>query len=499
MKLLRGREALWIGALILIIALGIALRLSVHFREYLIPSCDGGYYPVQVRSLITTGKLEYPALPLTFFIQAGFAELLYLLGLGPLEECIIIGIKLEDSIIPALSAIPVYLLVDRWRKEAYKIVPLTCAALTAFSPMLLRFLGDLEKNGLGVFFLLWFLYFMYRYLETGLRKDLILSMFFLASTGLTHVLCLGVALAYLILCLLTSLILTREAALRALTLTVMVFALLGAVVGATWIVKPEFLGSFEKLAVCPCELFATEIPWEFFHLSEVLFWSPIFFWILFAAGLAAVAMRRLKNNLEAAFTLSSSIIGLFLAYPFISEEWLWRLLLMSFIPFTLIIGSLLRFKNTILLLAVCALLLCYVVPQNIEMSSRIVTEIPPDGYEDLVSMKNYIPEGSSVILTHHCLEYWACWATGVHAQTLYDQIDPSYWERYDHVLLIMEKYCPPPEPPPPTPGPGKEKPPEEGGGQPPPPPPEPWIPPPNAITLFEGRMFILVELEGPIP
>src|SRR5262245_16206103 len=59
---------------------------------------DGYYYPVQVRSLLETGQLAYPAAPLTFWLMAPLAAVT--------DE--ITGAKLGAALGGALIALPAY-------------------------------------------------------------------------------------------------------------------------------------------------------------------------------------------------------------------------------------------------------------------------------------------------------------------------------------------------------------------------------------------------------
>jgi len=54
----------------------LTLRLIFNFKFELIPGINGGYYPLQVRTLIGTGYLGFSDMPLYFYLNAFFVNLL---------------------------------------------------------------------------------------------------------------------------------------------------------------------------------------------------------------------------------------------------------------------------------------------------------------------------------------------------------------------------------------------------------------------------------------
>jgi len=167
------------------------------FRTPLMPGMNGAYYLVQTRALIEQGKLGIPDLPLTFYIDAALAKIIQLLTNAPLEPSILLAVKLEDAILPALVALPVFALVRRWssRIDSGLWLP-TCAAIAvACGAPALTMVGDFEKNSLGLVWLATLLWRLHIWLEEPAPKNAALVVLFLTLVGLTHIGVFGWALA----------------------------------------------------------------------------------------------------------------------------------------------------------------------------------------------------------------------------------------------------------------------------------------------------------------
>jgi len=86
------------AALLALVAVGSWQRWQMLTVSPFPLGVDGYYYPIQLRSLLETGTLQYPASPLTFWFMAPFAA-----ATDP-----IIGAKLGAAIGGALVALPAY-------------------------------------------------------------------------------------------------------------------------------------------------------------------------------------------------------------------------------------------------------------------------------------------------------------------------------------------------------------------------------------------------------
>jgi len=183
-----GTNATALACALVVIA-AIIERAWLHFSTPLVPGINGAYYLVQTRALIESGKLGITDLPLTFWIDAGIAKLLHLLSHASLESCILLAVKLEDSILPSLAAVPVFVLVRRWalRAGAGLWLPIGAALAVACGGPALTMVGDFQKNSLGLVWLAALLCQLHRWFEMPTAKNAALSVFLLGLVGLTHI------------------------------------------------------------------------------------------------------------------------------------------------------------------------------------------------------------------------------------------------------------------------------------------------------------------------
>jgi hypothetical protein len=312
----------------LVSVIGFAFYLWVLTRHTLIYGIDGPYYLIQVRSLIETGHLAYGDPPLSFVFFALFTVVF--------GRDLTFGVRVGVAIFGALSAVPLYFWV---RKITHSQLAGVVAMLACiFSALHLRLLNDLLKNAVGAFFLLCFAYYLHSLAtESANKKNLFLAAAFLVLTGGTHILDFGVALLLMIVYSTVALFtgVNRRSIAKnvgILLLTVLVFGV------AAFSVFPSLLADFYKAASFFQGFFTgtgngTPIQF-FFDPMTAVFIAPIL-------GVGFIlSFHEWRNRREEAFlaVTSVTITGTFLSLPFIPVEWLWRFLLMGFIPMSFIMG-----------------------------------------------------------------------------------------------------------------------------------------------------------------
>ncbi len=134
--------------LTLLFCLCVGLRGYQNFSSFLVSGINGGYYPVQVRSIIEMGRLAYPDMPLVFYLEAGLVLIIRSFTGYALPDLILFVVKLFDAVIPPLLIFPLFLLAKKgW-------VGLLLSTLGGLSVFLLHGLsGDFAKNATALFFL----------------------------------------------------------------------------------------------------------------------------------------------------------------------------------------------------------------------------------------------------------------------------------------------------------------------------------------------------------
>ena len=137
-----GAWVSWTGLTALVL-LGL-LVWSFHARHgYLMASpypvgVDGYFYPIQVRSLLSEGRLHYPSAPLALWFMAPFAAL----------ENPVDGAKIAAALGSALMVLPAYLLGRR--VGGSRATGLLAAVLVGTSAESFYLSAEFVKNGLGL-------------------------------------------------------------------------------------------------------------------------------------------------------------------------------------------------------------------------------------------------------------------------------------------------------------------------------------------------------------
>ena len=232
---------------------------------------------------------------------------------------------------------------------------------------------------------------------------------------------------------------------------------------------------------------------RFLFSYGVMFIAPIL-----GAGCLLSLHEWLGGEREVLLAVASvTIAGTLLSLPLIPVEWLWRFLLMDFIPMSLIMGCIAskiqamspsRRKTYIYILFL--LYLSLLVLQAVYVSRSfgpIITgpTISEDEYDELEAIGAIIHPGS-VVVGDPRYPYWLQYNARCSISL---RVSTDLWQNYKQVLVLIYKSPPPPPPPPAE----RVMPRAE---QPPPPPPIPRIPP-NSKLLFEGNHFILYEQSHP--
>ncbi len=212
----QGHLKWWLIAAVVLVA-GI-LRGSILFGTALMPGTNGAYYLVQTRSLLSRGALGIPDLPLAFHLQASLARAVQWVSGRDIESCILFSVKLADSILPALVALPVSLLVSRWTKVAGAptAIALAAAALATMNAPVLNMAGNLEKNSLGLLWLSMLLLFIHMWMTRPTLANAAGVLCFWGLAAVTHIGVFGASVTFGVMAIVICLAVSRGRAWLAL-------------------------------------------------------------------------------------------------------------------------------------------------------------------------------------------------------------------------------------------------------------------------------------------
>jgi len=156
---------------VLIAIITIIVRIYLSFSTDLIAGMDGGYYPLQVRNVLNTGFLGFSDVPLYFYFCALLVKVITIFGFAQSNETIINVIKIVDSIALPLLVIPLFNILYKKENKIPFYAEIAIVLFAVFSFPSFRMLGDLQKNGFAIPFLLAFIYFAERYFAENQRRD----------------------------------------------------------------------------------------------------------------------------------------------------------------------------------------------------------------------------------------------------------------------------------------------------------------------------------------
>ncbi|MCX6083958.1 MAG: hypothetical protein NT102_03220 [Caldiserica bacterium] len=435
-----------VGVAVVVLA-AIAVRASVQFGTNLIPGMNGAYYLVQVRAVIEKGHLAEHDMPLIFWLQAGLARLVQAISTLTLDSSIVLTSKLFDSIVPALAAIPAFLLAVRWPSSRHSVwAGIAAATLAVLSSGPLRMIGDFQKNALGMLWALSCAYCLQQGLNRRSWRYLAAAGLFLGLVGVTHIGAFGVTLALVALVVLAWALLASSRPRRAL------LAIAGGAIGVAGLLGVlMILGDSTRitrlltLLAAPLSLFRSSGMGGSARLGSWLRLQDPQTFILslvlsLAAGAVLIWRRHEVHPWERALVVASAVLALFLSSPFLSQDMSSRFQLMAFAPAVILISFVaarsgipaLRFA---LVIGTIAVVLAS-IPATVRSPNR--PSIVEASYTELASLQTSITDPShTLIIARHGLEWWAAWAlhTDVAQATAVTDTD---WTTYTSVLYLQE-------------------------------------------------------------
>lgn len=510
-----------------IVGLALALRAVIDFATPLLPKVNGAYYPVQVRALLQSGRLAFADFPLVFWLEAGLAKLLMACGVQP-PQAILWACKGVDTVLPALAAIPAFLIARRWSvARGGGTLPAVVAASFAvlyFPAVVLT--ADCHKNAVGLV-----LFFLFAFSVQGLAQQwrlrtALLALGALGAVGLTHIGAFGVTLAFALLASITvgvlgvlAIFAARRASVlppkcpasstdsstatitgsaisrRALVRSGAAIAGLMSLLGASVLLADHSrVKRLMGLLAAPFRLFERPIIVEALNGHAGSYSGPGWAHLVLINGLAMAALvvlvKRWRSLSRATQIVGVAAIGLslLLASPLLGRAYAQRLLLMAHAPAAIAVAFLLthlRHRPLRRILAP-ALLVIAVLSGVIIVPRASRPAISPASWSELKRMRCDLDRRGllarkTLVVARHGLEWWTAWVLGTHVVQA-RRVKAGAWRRYAQVLALRQIRGGAPF------GPGGPT----GGA----PFPEARTPP-GSTVLWRGHHFVLVRLAAP--
>lgn len=334
----------WIPVIIfIVIAIVFRFYRTSTENHYLLAGSDGPYLPLQVRSLFEYYKLAFPDMPLFFALCTIVAKLFYFLQLGTVNECVLMSVRFIDTLIPPLTAIPVFLITKELCKEYTKIkfsnYLLVAFSILSFTPIFI-FSFQLQKNGLATLLIFTYLYYALKIIAQENKSDFIKATIVLFLCVFTHFGSFGFLV---FLTLLTFIIwyLVQKNKFNTQSFK-KILGLVAVLIFSFSLIALFDYSRFLRIVNVPYKLF--EAPVLLFALAGqnfVLNGSNLI--ILIAMNLLAiigvVVLIRQRKQIEKykyITGLSMAICTIFLSNPLLGLEWASRLFMLAYIPVTVL-------------------------------------------------------------------------------------------------------------------------------------------------------------------
>lgn len=411
----------------------VIFRLLLNFHTELVPGLNGGYYPVQIRALLMKGSLAFSDMPLLFYFNFYIHKFIALFSIEQnTENLIIIISKIIDSIIFPTILVPLFLIRKRFLKTGtffpiYEFGLIVFLTLS-FSPLYLN--SDFQKNAFALPLLVFLVYFFLVYLEKNSLKFLAFSLLMLTLIGLTH---FGVFVVSSLFILSSLLVFFN----RRLVIPFFIITVFSALL-IYWIDAERFqrlLSSWER--VTGPEILVRPIMYPHGTITNLFSYLLI--------SLSALYLFVKKEEIPFFSKKVLVILMIFVmivSFPFLKFEWGRRLVLISFIPQTLLLLILypylsLKIKSIIAIL----LLVISVGSITYHIAFPKKASIDNESYQDLKKIAAVIDKPQeSIIVTRHGLDWWIAWElkTNIAIHHTIDN-DLQLLKNYNKVLIIRQK------------------------------------------------------------
>jgi hypothetical protein len=479
------RLSSWFAVALLSIALATGVRLAMNLRGTLPGGMDAGYYPLQARFLIERGSLYLSDMPLFFWLTAGVARALMLVGMT-IQDATLLASRVLDSVLAPWVALPVVAVAGAWvmnahleramtagdvtsrgsdaRAGAAQALPpsawlfLAPALMVTVSSPMMRMVGDFQKQALALVFMAgaisgiaWAL--VAREWDRPVWPAWSRAAIALVLAGFTHWGTAGAAMIAVACVLGAAVLVSGRVSLRAVGA-----ALLGGsvVCGLVYVglIAAGAGAKAESFLKAPSMIIGRPVILQAFGggggpgggpggpgmrgAGELVLSAGI--WAL--CGLALVVLWQRRRDLPPSLIatgLGSAIAGLLLACPLMSGEVFQRVVIIAPIPAAFALAATLvamtsRSRRLILASVVGAISLI-----SLPLAGLGRPGLSNEAAAELRQMASLVPESErakTLITARHGLEFWVGHFLGTVARQ--QPLKPAHVAKYDRVLLVIE-------------------------------------------------------------
>lgn len=426
-----------LGLAVLATLMGVAAKLLLTSGE-LLPGVDGAYYWVQVRSLFEDFTLAFDDVPLVFWVQALISVLV-----GDIE----LGVRISDAVLPALSAIPIYLIL-RTAKSIW-VPALGILAVLLHPTQLYFFTGDFIKNSAAIPLVFLIGWLLHTWSSRSKLKTTVYLLICLSALALSHfgTLLLGVMLIAIWLVF----NLRNKPRLFWIKSAAVVLGSGVSVLIALALLVPARYERLMEFVTQPATIF-TNPAWEMLsgpavgmmfggRTDVVMIFSMVVGQIgSIALGFVLWKIRKTLSDSSLGLASAGLISAFLLSSPLIGMEWANRLMALSFVPLAIAAMVIwLAAERPAMKLVPALLAIASLITSSVLMFAGLRQPIMTDeAYKDLkvVAEEFDFPE-NSIVVARHGVEFLVAWNMEVHVvqETSYQDVN---LDNYDAVYYLEQ-------------------------------------------------------------
>lgn len=407
----------------------VLLRLFLNYQSEIIPGVTGGYYALQVKSILEHGTMAFKDMPLVFYFEALIVKVISFISAGTdLHSLILNVLKITDSLIMPLMLIPFYMICRRFnRSDNMRFEFLLAAFLVlTYGPLFLTV--EAEKNAFGLVFFLFFSYYLLSWLSAPERKYLLLALLILILIAVTHFGVFTISLALLFISLI--IFYRRKAWLPILLVTVSGMALV-AVFDTDRAMR--LFNSWNKIIGNPL--------WRLVYYPQGII-SLIFCIYLVVVLLRTIKAQRLLTDVkERKIIQSLTVFIIVLSIPVYSFPLWHRFHLMVNIPIVLALlfawSSIRKNAKNVLISSLLIILFASVAIHLLHPKQNFISK---EAYKEFKELKQLMPDpDQTIVIAAHGLNFWASWELDTKMADSHVIINDEMQEKYDTIFMVKIK------------------------------------------------------------
>lgn len=407
--------------------IGVFAKLALTGGE-LLPGIDGAYYWVQVRSVLDDFTLAFDDLPLVFWAQALIA-----LVVGDIP----LGVRISDALLPALSAIPIYLML---RKSKSVWLPAAAILVVLLHPIQLYFFtGDFLKNSAAIPVVFFIGLILYNWETSSKKRSTIYLLLCLGILAISH---FGTLLMGILLLMVWLIVYLRKKSRRFwFTSGGIAAASIAAVLVGLAVLVPARFERLIEFVSQPSTAFSnpawqmmfggrTDYPMVFGIITGQLGALLLGFWVW--------KMRKELVGSQFSLAVSGLVSAFVLSSPFIGMEWANRLVALSFVP--LLIAAMVIWSASEKLAAKITIGVIAAITLAASLAFAFMgvkqSMISTSEYQDLVKFSEEfdVPE-NSIVVAQHGIEFLVAWHEGSYVLQSMSYADEDL-SSYDHIYYL---------------------------------------------------------------